>query len=65
MDNKTNKILHHAAITEIDVCDDLMGLIYDSNSTPEQKAKMLEKIADLRKIISSLTMRVDWCEDGQ
>lgn len=63
-EEEANKILHRAALTEIDVCDDLIGLIYDSNCTDIQKMKLLSKASQLRSIISSLTMRLDWQEDA-
>lgn len=58
--NKCNKVLHSVACDEIDLCDDLLGLIHDSSSTDIQKQMMLLRLSQLRKVISALTMCVDW-----
>lgn len=61
--NETNKMLHHTACDEIDLCDDLLGLIHDSSATEIQKQQMLLRLSQLRRVIASLTMRLDWHED--
>lgn len=62
--NQTNKMLHHTACDEIDLCDDLLGLIHDSSATELQKQQMLVRLAQLRRVVASLTMRLDWHEDA-
>lgn len=58
--NQANKMLHEVACDEIDLCDDLLGLIHDSSATELQKNQMLVRLAQLRRVIANLTMRVDW-----
>lgn len=63
--NQANKKLHDSACDEIDLCDDLLGLINDSSATEIQKRMMLVRLSQLRRSIAALTLRVDWhAENG-
>lgn len=63
--NGDNRFLHRVACDELDLCDDLLCLIYESNSTEMQKKIMLKKLSKIRGTISTLTLRLDWNADQE
>lgn len=59
------KLMHKVSLTELDVCDDLLDLIKHSTLSHEERQKMISKTLQIRNIIASMTIRLDWKESDE
>jgi len=60
--NEACKHLHHAATTEIDVCDDLIAAIGDAVLSPEDRVILWRKAKVIRANVARLTNEIDFDE---
>ena len=63
LQNEACKSLHRIAVTEIDVCDDLLHAIMDSNVSPEDRIILIRKAKAIREKVAMLTNAVDFDEE--